>query len=336
MKKCQFASLLAMFCLAACTTPIAQQNRLLDINGSGSASSAIREIKSAAGGIYKIGTPYKISGETYYPQEDVTYVAEGIGSWYGSKFHGKRTANGETFDMELMTAAHPTLPMPVWARVTNLENQKTIIVRINDRGPFKSNREIDLSRRAAREIGYLEQGTARVRVEYLGRAPLYNTSGKMTYKGETVNMAKVQERIRHHKVIGSLPYQPRYVAKPKTPSDQRKIAGAHPIQDVEQLSLTSLEKHTDGLSTDLTDNPGADTYAVQIGVYSSQEWAESIAAKFEHLATTRIGSVYRNGQQLYRLQLGEVTQQGAYALLTDVETAGFSDAIIVKLNQGEQ
>ena len=128
--------------------------------------------QTAAGGIYKIGTPYKIEGKWYYPREDTGYVNTGIASWYGAKFDGKRTANGEIFDMDLLTAAHPTLPMPVRARVTNLENKRSIIVRINDRGPFLRNREIDLSRRAAEMLDFKDKGTARVRVEYLGRAPL--------------------------------------------------------------------------------------------------------------------------------------------------------------------
>ena len=98
-----------------------------------------------------------------------TYDNTGMASWYGPKFDGRRTANGEIFDMDLLTAAHPTLPMPIRAKVTNLENGKSVIVRINDRGPFAKNREIDMSRRAAEVLGFREKGTAsRVRVQYLG------------------------------------------------------------------------------------------------------------------------------------------------------------------------
>ena len=124
--------------------------------------------QTAAGGIYKIGTPYQIMGSWYYPRENPNYDEVGIASWYGPKFHGRRTANGEIFDMNLLTAAHPTLPMPVRARVTNLENGKSIIVRINDRGPFAKDREIDLSRKAAEVLGFRDKGTTSVRVQYLG------------------------------------------------------------------------------------------------------------------------------------------------------------------------
>ena len=101
----------------------------------------------------------------------------GIASWYGPQFHGKRTANGEYFDQEELTAAHPTLPMPVLVRVTNLENGRSLVVRVNDRGPFVNGREIDLSRKAAELLGYDRKGTARVRVQYVGRAPLPGIPG---------------------------------------------------------------------------------------------------------------------------------------------------------------
>lgn len=124
------------------------------------------------GGHYKVGNPYFINGRRYIPRVDRSYDRVGIASWYGTDFHGRRTANGEVYDMNALTAAHPTLPMPVYGRVTNLENGRTIVVRINDRGPYAHNRVIDLSRRSAELLGFKNKGTARVRVKYLGRAPL--------------------------------------------------------------------------------------------------------------------------------------------------------------------
>ncbi|MBX7201265.1 MAG: septal ring lytic transglycosylase RlpA family protein, partial [Rhodospirillaceae bacterium] len=116
-------------------------------------------------GYFKIGTPYQVDGKWYYPAEDYAYVQEGIASWYGQDFHGKKTANGEKYDMNAITAAHPTLPMPSVVRVTNLDNGRQLNVRVNDRGPFHSSRIIDLSRRAAQLLGFYEVGTAHVRVE---------------------------------------------------------------------------------------------------------------------------------------------------------------------------
>lgn len=124
------------------------------------------------GGVYKVGKPYTVKGRIYVPEEDPNYDVTGVASWYGAAFHGRTTANGETFDMNALTAGHPTLPMPTYAYVTNLANGRTIMVRINDRGPYVTNRIIDLSARAASVLGFSQEGLARVRVRYAGKAPL--------------------------------------------------------------------------------------------------------------------------------------------------------------------
>jgi rare lipoprotein A len=116
-------------------------------------------------GAYKIGKPYKIKGTWYYPAVNYGYVEKGIASWYGSQFHGRKTANGEIFDMNTISAAHRTLPLPSVVQVTNLKNGRSLKIRVNDRGPFAKSRIIDLSRRAAQLLGYERSGTALVRVE---------------------------------------------------------------------------------------------------------------------------------------------------------------------------
>ena len=131
------------------------------------------------GGAYRVGQPYMVGGRTYVPQEDPSYRAEGVASWYGSDFHGRLTANGEVYDMHGISAAHPTLPMPCYVRVTNTANQRSLIVRVNDRGPYAANREIDLSGKAAELLGFRGNGLARVRVEYIGRAPLEGSDDRM-------------------------------------------------------------------------------------------------------------------------------------------------------------
>ncbi len=124
------------------------------------------------GGSYKLGRPYMVGGRWYTPREQPGYDASGIASWYGDDFHGRKTANGEIYDMNRFTAAHPTLPLPTYAYVTNLDNGRTILVRINDRGPYVGNRVIDLSRAAANELGTRGKGLGRVRVRYAGHAPM--------------------------------------------------------------------------------------------------------------------------------------------------------------------
>jgi rare lipoprotein A len=124
------------------------------------------------GGTYRVGKPYMVGGRMYVPEENRRYREDGIASWYGDDFHGRLTANGEVYDMEGISAAHPTLPIPSYARVTNLRNGHSIIVRVNDRGPYHNDRLIDLSSKAADLLAFRKTGTSRVRVEYVGPAPL--------------------------------------------------------------------------------------------------------------------------------------------------------------------
>jgi rare lipoprotein A len=131
------------------------------------------------GGAYSVGRPYNINGRTYVPNENPSYRAEGIASWYGPDFHGRLTANGEVYDMHAISAAHTTMPLPSYARVTNLDNGRSIMVRVNDRGPYMRNRIIDLSIGTAKALDCYGHGLARVRVEYVGRAPLEGSDDTM-------------------------------------------------------------------------------------------------------------------------------------------------------------
>src|SRR5262249_2308650 len=139
---------------------------LLALAGCAGQEAARPPVQQAVPG-YKVGKPYAIDGVWYYPAVDYNYGETGIGSWYGPDFHGLATANGETYDMNALTAAHRTLPMPSMVRVTNLENGRQIALRVNDRGPFVNNRIIDVSRRAAQLLRFEQQGTAGVRVEIM-------------------------------------------------------------------------------------------------------------------------------------------------------------------------
>jgi rare lipoprotein A len=128
------------------------------------------------GGTYLLGHAYTVDGRTYYPS-DRHYVAIGLASWYGDAFHGRRTANGEIFDRYSISAAHPTMPLPSYARVTNLRNHYSMIVRVNDRGPFAPGRIMDVSRRVADMLDFSKNGTTKVKVEYIGPASLDGSDG---------------------------------------------------------------------------------------------------------------------------------------------------------------
>lgn len=117
-----------------------------------------------------VGKPYQVAGRWYEPKEDPDYDRQGVASWYGRRFHGRRTANGEFFDRAALSAAHPTLPLPSYVRVTNLENERSVVVRVNDRGPFSRNRLIDVSEQTADLLGFKRAGMAPVRVQYVAPA----------------------------------------------------------------------------------------------------------------------------------------------------------------------
>lgn len=162
--------------LAACAeAPTRHSSEYFPESKYGKASprvaSASEPIKRG-GGRYQLGDPYQVAGTWYYPTADRDYSKVGRASWYGSAFHGRLTANGEVYDMNALTAASPTLPLPCYARVTNMANGSSVIVRVNDRGPFAKGRIIDLSSRAAKMLAYKDSGTARVKVDYVGPAPL--------------------------------------------------------------------------------------------------------------------------------------------------------------------
>ena len=142
------------------------------------------------GGRYQVGKPYTVRGKVYTPAEQPGYVAQGEASWYGSDFHGRRTANGEIFSANAITGAHPTLPLPSYVRVTNEENGRSVIVRVNDRGPYMPGRIMDLSHRAAEMLGYIGSGHAQIKAEYVGPAPLEGDDTRMlvaSYNGPAIS-----------------------------------------------------------------------------------------------------------------------------------------------------
>ncbi|MEP9353469.1 septal ring lytic transglycosylase RlpA family protein [Xanthobacter sp. KR7-65] len=166
--------LLACLALAGCGSVDSLGSKIDPLYGVSASPRVVAEGDPVprGGGSYKVGKPYVVGGRTYVPAENPNYAAEGQASWYGKDFHGRKTANGEIFDMTSISAAHKTLPMPSYVRVTNLSNSRSIVVRVNNRGPYVGDRLIDVSYRTAELLGFAKNGVARVRVEYLGRAPL--------------------------------------------------------------------------------------------------------------------------------------------------------------------
>lgn len=190
---------------------------------------AMGEPVPKGGGTYRIGKPYTVAGRVYVPEEDPDYRAEGMASWYGDDFHGRLTANGEVFDMTSLTAAHPTLPIPSYARVTNLRNGKSLIVRVNDRGPYHGNRLIDVSNKAAELLDFKSNGVAKVRVEYVGRAPLEGSDDRQLIA--TLRTGVPAPSPSSVRVASARPFVP------ELPSSAGRIRGEVPMPEGRPYSL---------------------------------------------------------------------------------------------------
>lgn len=176
------------FSVSACGTTPVQKSTVDKKYGVTASKRIVAEGKKVpkGGGYYKVGKPYKIAGKWYHPKEDKNYTAVGMASWYGEAFHGRMTANGELYDMNTLTAAHPTLPLPSYVRVTNLSNKRSVVVRVNDRGPYAHTRVIDMSKKAAEMLDFQNKGITKVKVEYVGRARMDGLDHQMlvaSYRG---------------------------------------------------------------------------------------------------------------------------------------------------------
>lgn len=272
------------------------------------------------GGYYKIGNPYQINGIWYYPAENEKYDSVGIASWYGPGFHGKQTANGEIFDENQISAAHPTLPMPVIARVTNLENGKSVVLRINDRGPFAAGREIDLSKKAAEVLGFKQKGTAKVRVQYIGRAPLEGGIGDGMGIAETFTAPQVD-----------------------TPPEERRVAGTAPVTSVSTVATTELAPPAPAATmAPVSDTPAASSQVEQVGVggpgniyvqagsFQSLQNAESVRQQLSGVGRVEIQTTMVDGTPFYRVRVGPLSDvPAADSSLQTVIAQGHRSARIV-------
>ena len=214
--------------------------------------------------IYKVGKPYEIDGKRYYPRIDYHYKQRGIASWYGDAFAGKPTANGEIFDPEQLTAAHQTLPMPSYVRVTNLENNRVIELRVNDRGPFVGERIIDVSRRAARELGFLEQGKVRVYVEILVEKSLRAAAQRGDSIAKKILNKRQQENGLSLRPTGEKQFYVQIIVY-----RQKKRA--------EQL-LTTLNEERAFIER-INSNQGQDLYRIKLGPFGSYSQSTSVREK---------------------------------------------------------
>ncbi|MEM9422237.1 MAG: septal ring lytic transglycosylase RlpA family protein [Pseudomonadota bacterium] len=296
----------------------------------------------------KVGSPYVIGGIRYVPRVDPHYDEIGIASWYGPKFHNKLTANGELFDMNRLTAAHKTLPLPSLVRVTNLENGRSAILRLNDRGPFAGNRVIDLSKKAAEVLGTQEQGLGKVRVEYLGKADLDDA---IVALGQPEDYAALQPPGQLPPVIvaaaasptpvGKAPLQPIVTATPVAPVTPTALSAPvalQPITPVKPRPSPQMEpiRVTYTKIEDLIPQaPSASQiagYYVQVGVFQSAQNARTARDQLPMALPVRVDTDMRvGGDQLHHVRIGPYAHSFAAQEAKKVATnQGFTDAHVVR------
>ena len=269
-------------------------------------------------GPYKIGKPYQVKGVWYYPQADYNYNETGIASWYGPGFHAKQTANGETYDENDLTAAHKTLPMPSLVRVTNLENGRSIVVRINDRGPFVNNRIIDMSRRGAQLLAFEQNGTAKVRVELMKDESMLLAAKASAKGGDTVSPPPAAAPA------GAVTAQ----ALPPV-GGAAAPAAATPAKPVQQSAIGAIQ--TPQVTGQVSVVPvKASNIFIQAGAFLRQANAQQLQLKLSSLGhQTSITPFMLNQQRFYRVQLGPIASvEEADKLLQRLIDNGHPDARI--------
>ena len=310
MKKVLLSLSILSVCLAGCTD-----------NGSLLRSSGKNYVSLEPSGVYKIGTPYQVNNIWYYPQEDYDYREVGIASWYGPDFHNGMTANGEKYDMYALTAAHRTLPLPSIVKVTNLENGKSVVVRVNDRGPFVNNRIIDVSKTAAEILGFDAQGTAKVRVEVM--------------KDESKKLKK--EILKNGgKVVGGppLPDVPpiETAQEPVSP-----IPLANPVM-AERVSSSTIEELETTETTVSQPQPiytpqttSVGNYYVQAGAFSNPENAQRMRERLASYGSVVVSEKQTAKGVLYRVRLGPYANgDDAVAAMDRLGAAGFDDTRLIQ------
>ena len=302
-------AVLALFVLGACAQTQLAVHVIKEVQKRGdgqekAASIAPNGVPIGAGGIYKIGNPYVIRGVRYFPEVDGDYDETGVASWYGPGFHTKTTANGETYEQNGLRAAHKTLPMPSYVRVTNLENGRAIVLRVNDRGPYAHGRVIDVSKRAAQLLGFEEQGTAKVRV-----------------------------RIVDHGTSG-------FVAdKPVTTQEERDAVSAVPVATVESSALPpppgvavapALVEPAAPPAQVVVEAVGPSNLYVQAGAFSLYDNANQLAARLVSFGEANIQSVIVGETEFFRVRVGPLLSiEEADGVLSDLIGSGFRESRII-------
>lgn len=287
----------------------------------------------AGPGAYKVGRPYQIANVWYYPREDFAYEETGIASWYGPGFHGRETANGEIYDQHAMTAAHRTLPMPSIVQVTNLENGRSIKVRINDRGPFAHGRIIDLSKRAAELLGFVNQGTAKVRVQILeveSRQAALDAGAGVAVAGNAPPAVPVESvAVEELPPPGAAPSVSRAPA-PATTTQTASAAPVAPTATAEAPARLRTATVTTAEPVVMQEAVRPTSIFVQAGAFSQVANAVRLRARLSALGNVQIAKALVGDTDFYRVRLGPMASvDQADQTLELLLNNGYNDARVV-------
>lgn len=302
----------------------------------------IRRLIASSSDHQKVGRPYTVSGQRYVPRRDDRYDETGIASWYGPNFHGRPTANGEVFDQNLMTAAHPTLPIPSIVEVTNLENGRQVILRLNDRGPFVDDRMIDLSRAAATQLDYLGRGLARVRVRYLGPAEpaaapparqfhmASNSRGRHDAPQDmnpAANDFAFSSRPAVPTTVEPLATNLAAVSPPAVEvTDLGELRDAQPVSS--RQAQSAAQERVDRLPA-----PAGSRVTVQLGAFSDPANADRVAQRLAGMADVRIVQGSSNGRPIWRVFAGEFdSPAAAQSLQSNLARLGIAESRVVPIS----
>ena len=285
------------------------------------------------GGRYHVGKPYQVAGVWFTPKEQPNYDRKGTASWYGEDFNRRKTSNGEWFDMNRLTAAHATLPLPSYVKVTNLDNGREVVVRVNDRGPFVDTRVIDLSKRTAEVLEFKNKGKTQVRVQYIGPAPLNDKGGKHLVAMNT----ELERGTPMRKMIAAADRRRGKAA----PANDVVVAKAPPVRKAEPVAraeTVAYEQPAEAVAFEQpveTVAPAAPTgevsYYVQLGSFS--DGANAARARDQFASAWPVQFIELSGASgpIYRVRIGPISDNDdARTALVDAQAAGFVDARLIK------